>query len=42
MSMVGKTLTNLCHQLRLVEDALSLINDEVRARSPEQVLFRCR
>jgi hypothetical protein len=38
---VGKIcgiLTNLNHQLRLVEDTFGLINDELRARSPEQVL----
>ena len=35
---MGKTLTNLSYQLQLVEDTFGLINDEVRARSPEQVL----
>lgn len=35
---MGKTLTNLTYQLQLVEDTFGLINDEVRARSPEQVL----
>jgi hypothetical protein len=34
----GKILTNLDHQLRLVEDTFGLINDEIRARSPEQLL----
>jgi hypothetical protein len=38
---VGKMeqiLVNLRHQLDLVEDTFGLINDELRARSPEQVL----
>jgi hypothetical protein len=35
---MGRTLTNLNYQLQLVEDTFGLINDEVRARSPEQVL----
>ncbi len=35
---MGKTMTNLRYQLQLVEDTFGLINDEVRARSPEQVL----
>jgi len=35
---IGKILTNLNHQLRLVEDTFGLINDELRARSPEQIL----
>jgi hypothetical protein len=35
---IGKILTNLNHQLHLVEDTFGLINDEIRARSPEQVL----
>ena len=35
---MGKTLNNLSYQLQLVEDTFGLINDEVRARSPEQVL----
>jgi hypothetical protein len=34
----GKILTNLDHQLQLVEDTFGLINDEIRARSPEQLL----
>lgn len=33
-----KVLLNLNHQLRLVEDTFGLINDELRARSPEQLL----
>lgn len=35
---IGKILTNLNHQLQLLEDTFGLINDEIRARSPEQVL----
>jgi hypothetical protein len=35
---IGKILTNLYHQLELLEDTFGLINDEIRARSPEQVL----
>lgn len=35
---IGKILTNLNHQLELLEDTFGLINDEIRARSPEQVL----
>ena len=35
---IGKILTNLNHQLQLLEDTFGLINDEVRARSPEQIL----
>lgn len=31
-------LTNLNHQMQLMADAFGLINDEIRARSPEQVL----
>ena len=34
----GRILNNLTHQLQLVEDTFGLINDELRARSPEQVL----
>lgn len=34
----GKILTNLDNQLQLVEDTFGLINDEIRARSPEQLL----
>ncbi len=34
----GKILSNLDHQLQLVEDTFGLINDEIRARSPEQLL----
>jgi len=35
---IAETLTNLGHQLELMEDTFGLINDEIRARSPEQVL----
>jgi hypothetical protein len=35
---IGKILTNLNHQLELLEDTFGLINDEIRARSPEQIL----
>lgn len=35
---MAETLTNLGHQLGLMEDTFGLINDEIRARSPEQVL----
>jgi len=35
---IGKVLTNLNHQLMLLEDTFGLISDELRARPPEQVL----
>jgi hypothetical protein len=35
---MGKILTNLTHQMELLEDSFGLINDQIRARSPEQVL----
>ena len=35
---IGQILTNLRHQMELMSDAFGLINDEIRARSPEQVL----
>ena len=35
---MGEILINLGHQLSLMEDTFGLINDEIRARSPEQVL----
>jgi hypothetical protein len=38
VARIGEILTNLLHQLRLIEDTFGLINDEIRARSPEQVL----
>jgi hypothetical protein len=34
----GKIVTNLNHQLHLLEDTFGLINDELQARSPDQVL----
>lgn len=38
VSRIGDILENLGHQLLLMEDTFGLINDEIRARSPEQVL----
>jgi hypothetical protein len=38
VSKMGRILTNINHQLQLLEDTFGLINDEIRARSPEQVL----
>jgi hypothetical protein len=35
---IYKTLVNLRHQMALLEDSFGLINDQLRARSPEQVL----
>ncbi len=35
---LGGTVNNLDQQLQLMEDAIGLIGDEIRARSPEQVL----
>jgi hypothetical protein len=35
---IGSILSNLNHQSRLMEDTFGMINDEIRARSPEQVL----
>lgn len=35
---IGKILGNINHQLQLVDDTFGLINDEIRARSPEQIL----
>jgi hypothetical protein len=35
---IGQSLINVSHQLQLMEDTFGLINDEIRARSPEQVL----
>lgn len=35
---IERILLNLNQQLRLLEDTFGLINDEIRARSPEQVL----
>ncbi len=38
VTRIAETLTNLGYQLELMEDTFGLINDEIRARSPEQVL----
>jgi hypothetical protein len=38
MLRLGKILTNLGHQMELLEDSFGLINDQLRARPPEQVL----
>jgi hypothetical protein len=38
VAKTGKILTNLNHQLELLEDTFGLIGDELRARPPEQVL----
>jgi hypothetical protein len=38
IAKIGETLENLSHQLNLIQDTFGLINDEIRARSPEQVL----
>jgi hypothetical protein len=38
VSQIGEILSNLNMQLHLMEDTFGLINDEIRARSPEQVL----
>lgn len=38
VAKIGRILINLNHQLRLLEDTFGLINDEIRARSPEQIL----
>lgn len=35
---MARILLNLGHQLKLLEETFGLINDELRARSPEQVL----
>ena len=35
---LSKILTNLEHQMDLVEDTFGLTNDEIRARSPEQII----
>lgn len=35
---IGKILINLGHQMDLLEDSFGLINDQIRAQSPEQVL----
>src|SRR5687767_12189164 len=35
---IAKILTNLEHQLALLEDTFGLINDQIKTQSPEQVL----
>lgn len=35
---IAEIFSNLTHQMKLMEDTLGLISDEIRARSPEQVL----
>lgn len=35
---IGETLINLQHQMALLEDTFGLISDEIRARSPKEVL----
>jgi hypothetical protein len=37
VTQIGEILTNLNHQLLLMEDSFGLINDEIRVRSPEQL-----
>ncbi|HEY3331472.1 MAG TPA: hypothetical protein VGK19_15685 [Capsulimonadaceae bacterium] len=38
VAKIGKIRTNLQYQVDLLEDTFGLINDQVRARSPEQVV----
>ncbi|MCA1596596.1 MAG: hypothetical protein LC772_09270 [Chloroflexi bacterium] len=38
VNKIGRILSNLSHQLELLEDTFGLISDEIQARSPEQVL----
>lgn len=38
VARIGKIFINLNHQLQLLEDTFGLINDEIQARSPEQIL----
>ena len=35
---IDSTMKNLAHQMQLLEDTFGLINDEMRARTPEQIL----
>jgi len=35
---IDSAMTNLAHQMQLLEDTFGLINDEMRARTPEQIL----
>ncbi len=38
LGKMGKVLVNLNHQMQLLVDTFGLINDEIRARTPEQIL----
>lgn len=38
VNRLGATLINIRHQMDLIAETFGLINDEIRARSPEQVL----
>lgn len=38
VTRLGDTLINIRHQMDLIAETFGLINDEIRARSPEQVL----
>jgi hypothetical protein len=38
LKKIGTTLINLQHQMALLEDTFGLISDEIRARSPKEVL----
>jgi len=38
LDKIGKMLLNLGHQLQLLEDTFGLINDQLRARTPEQIV----
>lgn len=38
LTKISKIMVNLGHQLHLLEDTFGLVSDEIRARSPEQVL----
>ena len=38
VTQIGEILMNIGHQIRLIEDTFGLITDEIRARSPDQVL----
>lgn len=38
VNKIGRILSNLSHQLELLEDTFGLISDEIQARSPDQVL----
>lgn len=38
LAQIGKILLNLGYQLQLLEDTFGLINDQLRARAPEQIV----